>query len=165
MSEPKNGFRSIILPAPEVERLVDPFREAHDWWHRLGVPAHLTLAGPWPLETELPLGALAELARQLRGLRFDLGSAGRLGSALCLFPIDDRALTASRERIIRAVGVPDLVDEEWRLHLTVGRLGKDPMEADEVLSTLERGLPIACGVAAVLIAEMEGGQSVRLHPL
>jgi hypothetical protein len=30
------GFRSILLPAPEAERLVDPLRRAGDPWRERG---------------------------------------------------------------------------------------------------------------------------------
>lgn len=160
-----DGFRSLIVPVPEVEALVDPLRRSGDPWRDRGVPAHLTLAGPWPLEVELPRDELAGPARELRGTRFELGTIGPLGGALCLFPTDDAALLAGRERILRAVGVPDLLDDAWRLHLTVRRHGAMPIEAGEDVRSLERALPIACAVGGLTIAELDEGGRVSLRAL
>jgi len=159
------GFRSILLPVPEAEALVDPLRRAGDPWRERGVPAHMTIAGPWPLEVELPRDELAGLARELRGTRFELATAGMLGDALCLFPAEDAALLAWRERVLRAVGVPDRLDDGWRLHLTVRRYEAAPAEVGEGASALERSLPIACTVGDLLIAEMDASGRVGLRPL
>jgi hypothetical protein len=159
------GFRSILLPVPEAEALVDPLRRAGDPWRERGVPAHMTIAGPWPLEVELPRRELAEPARELRGTRFELATAGMLGDALCLFPADDAALLAWRELALRAVGVPDRLDDSWRLHLTVRRYESVPGEADESMRALERFLPIACVVGELAIAEMDESGRITMRPL
>jgi len=159
------GFRSIVLPVPEAERLVDPLRRAGDPWRERGVPAHMTIAGPWGLEVELPRAELAGPARELRGTRFELATAGMLGDALCLFPADAAALLAWRERALQAVGVPDRLDEGWRLHLTVRRYESVPRDADESVRALERSLPIACTVGELAVAEMDSSGRVDLRPL
>jgi hypothetical protein len=159
------GFRSILLPVPRAEPLVDPWRRAGDPWRERGVPAHITLAGPWPLEVELPRGELAEAARQLRGTRFELGTAGMLGDALCLFPAEDAALLAWRERALRAVGIPDRLDAGWRLHMTVRRYESGASDGKESARTLARSLPIACVVGELAIAEVDDAGTATLRPL
>ena len=129
------------------------------------MPAHLTIAGPWPPAVVLPLGELAEEARGLHGTRFELGKVGSLGGALCLFPTDDAALLAGREGILRAVGVPDLLDDDWRLHLTLRRDGAVPIGAEKDLQSLERALPVACVVRELTIAELDGYGRLNLQPL
>jgi hypothetical protein len=159
------GFRSILLPVPEAERLVDPLRRAGDPWRERGVPAHMTIAGPWPLEVELPREELAEAARELRGTRFALATAGMLGDALCLFPADDAALLAWRERALRVVGVPDRLDAGWRLHLTVRRYESAPPDAAETVRALARSLPIVCTAGELAVAEVDASGRVLLRPL
>ena len=85
-------MQSVILPVSEVERLVDDFRQAGDWSRRLGVPAHVTLAGPWPLELELPVPALAAIVDAMRGTVFRLSRVDLLGDAVCLLADDDAPL-------------------------------------------------------------------------
>lgn len=159
------AYRSILLPVPEVEPLVDPFRRAGDWSREHGVPAHMTIAGPWSPETELPLATLGALARELRGTRFELGAVGPLGSALCLFPTDDAPLLAWRERALAAVGAADRLDDDWRLHLTVSRGGPDLAWAEEAGRALSGALPITCEVRGLLIAAVDGAGNVTLRPL
>jgi hypothetical protein len=160
-----DAFRSILLPAPEAEALVGPFRRDGDWSHRHGIPAHLTLAGPFPPSTSLPQAELVELAAEIRGTRYELASAGMLGGALCLFPPDEGALIEWRNRALALIGEPDQVDSSWRLHLTVSRPDPASTLGDEVARTLGRSLPIACEVGEVLLAEMEVSGQVRASPL
>lgn len=159
------GFRSILLPVPAAEPLVDPLRLTGDPWRERGVPAHMTIAGPWPLGVRLPHDELVELAEELRGTRFELATAGTLGDALCLFPADDAPLLAWRARALRAVGVRDRIDDGWRLHLTVRRYESAPGEAAEGAPELERSLPIACAVGELAIAEMDDAGVVGVRPL
>jgi len=160
-----DAFRSILLPAPEAEAVVGSFRRDGDWSHRHGVPAHLTLAGPFPLSTSLPHTELVELAAEMRGTRYELASTGMLGGALCLFPADEGALIEWRNRALALIGEPDQVDSSWRLHLTVCRPDPASTAADEVARTLGRSLPIACEVGEVLLAEMDVSGQVRASPL
>ena len=160
-----DAFRSILLPAPEVGRLVDPFRRQGDWAWSHGVPAHLTLAGPFPLGTALPRGALGELAAEIRGTSYELASVGMLGAALCLFPADDAPLLAWRDRVLALIGEPDRVDASWRPHLTVCRLDPATGDTGAISQALERSLPIACVAGGLLVAEMDVAGQARVIPL
>lgn len=51
------GESAIIIPVPEVEPIVGPFRAQHDSAARLGVPAHITLLYPF----RSPPAALKEI--------------------------------------------------------------------------------------------------------
>jgi GrpB-like predicted nucleotidyltransferase (UPF0157 family) len=161
----RTSFQSILLPVPEVNALVAPFRRAGDWSSAHGVPAHMTIAGPWPLSVPLPLERLAELAGRLDGTRFALGEAGRLGDAICLFPDDDRPLLRWRTRILETVGIEDAADEKWRLHLTVCR-GPHADTFGAVEEAMAAALPIRCRAQGLLLAEMHSASdvSVRLLP-
>jgi hypothetical protein len=156
-----SGFRSILIPAREVEPIVAPLREDGDWSSRHGVPAHLTIAGPWPLEVDLPLQALGGTRDAMRGERYLFGSVGALGDAICLFPRDDAPLLHWRARILEIVGVRDQVDENWRIHLTISRAGS----LREAQASIARALPVTCVVDDLLLAEMQDGALTRLQPL
>lgn len=159
-----SGFQSILIPAREAEPIVAPLRRGGDWSSGHGVPAHLTIAGPWSLAVELPRRALAETRAAMRGERFVLGAAGMLGDAICLFPEDDAPLLRWRARILELVGHPDRLDEDWRIHLTVGR-GLPRRAAREAQASLEEALPVACAVDGLLLAQMREGSAATLLAL
>jgi hypothetical protein len=156
-------FQSILVPAAEVEDLVEPFRRDGDWSSAHGVPPHITIAGPWPLSVELPTRALEGLAAAIRGVRFVLSSVGTLGDAVCLFPGDDDELLRWRASILGAVGTPDAIDGSWRVHLTVCR------GASEDVATIEErigeNLPIACEAQGLVLAQMLGDSEVTIRQL
>jgi hypothetical protein len=147
-------LQSILIPVLEAEATVEPFRRAGDWSSARGVPTHMTIAGPWPLSVNLSVDALVALAAEARGLRFVLGEVGALGDAISLFPEDDEKLLSLRAAILDAVGTPDAVDENWRLHLTVCR-GATPVLLAEVEASIGDTLPIACEVNGLLLAQMD----------
>lgn len=159
-----DAYRSILLPVVEVKDLVEPFRRDGDWSSAYGVPAHLTIAGPWPLEVLLPSDALGELAAKLRGAAFQLASMGRLGTALCLYPNSDSPLPGLRKQCLEIVGVPDQLDSRWRIHMTVLRASDRP-EVETAEEALGRALPIDCEVGGLLIAKMNDPASVSLESL
>jgi hypothetical protein len=154
-----SSFQSILLPVREADALVENFRVEGDWSRRLGIPAHLTLAGPWPLSHELPREHLAELAAEARGTRYRLDFVDLLGNAICLLPEDDLPLLSWRTRVLSAVGKPDGVDSAWRLHLTICRDGRDRLMA--VRDAVDHVLPLDCEVRDLCIARLiEPGRAV-----
>lgn len=157
-------FQSILMPVADAEALVEPFRQAGDWSRAHGIPAHITVAGPWSPSVALPAGALRELAAAMQGRRFTLGVIGRLGEAICLFPQDDRELLRLRAGILETVGVADAIDDGWRLHLTVCR-GPGAEGAGAVKETLSKALPIRCEVRGLLLAQLLGDCEVTVRPL
>ncbi|MBW8060261.1 MAG: 2'-5' RNA ligase family protein [Solirubrobacterales bacterium] len=153
-------FQSILLPVPEVDALVDDFRVEGDWSRGLGVPAHLTLAGPWPLSQELPRKSLSALAVAARGTRYRLDFIDMLGDAICLFPCDDRPLQKWRTRVLSAVGKPDEVSPGWHLHLTICR-DKSGDQLNAVREAVDHALPLHCEVRELCIAQLvEPGRAV-----
>ncbi len=151
--DPTPPFQSILLPVREVDALVDGFRIEGDWSRELGIPAHITLAGPWPLSHELPRGRLSALAAAARGTRYRLDFIDMLGDAVCLFPSDDRPLQEWRSRLLDAIGAPDAVNPAWRLHLTICRDDSgDRVEAAR--AAVDHALPLGCEVREVCIARL-----------
>jgi hypothetical protein len=157
-------FQSILIPVREAEALVEPFRRDGDWSSAHGVPAHMTIAGPWPLSLRLPLQALRGLGVAIVGERYTLESVGTLGGAICLFCEDDRALLRWRASILKAVGVPDGVDGQWRIHLTVCRGPRDE-PAGAVEEATGKALPLRCEVRGLLLAQMHSDSRVTVQPL
>jgi hypothetical protein len=157
-------FQSILMPVAEAETLVEPFRRAGDWSSAHGIPAHMTIAGPWPLSACLPLEALGELATTIYGGRYTLSNVGILGDAICLFPEDDGTLLRWRASILETVGIADAIDEKWRIHLTVCR-GPNGATAGEIEEAMGQALPLTCEVRGLLLAQMLGDSEVTVRPL
>lgn len=157
-------FQSILMPVAEAESAVEPFRRDGDWSSAHGVPAHITIAGPWPSSLRLPTEPLTELAAAIQGTRFTLGRAGALGDAVCLFPDDDGELLLWRARILDVVGIVDAIDEGWRLHPTVCR-GIPREEIGAVEASLGKSLPIICEVRRLLLAQTLDDSEVTLRQL
>jgi hypothetical protein len=158
------GIQSILIPVPEAEPLVGCFRRTGDWSSGHGIPAHLTIAGPWPLTTRLPIRPLRKLCSAIRGEHYKLGAIGTLGDAVCLFPDDDRALLRWRESILAAVGASDETSESWRIHLTVSR-GLAPPAARAVEASIVPALPLHCEIDGLLIAQRHPDSRVTLRAL
>ena len=152
------------MPIAEAEAAVEPFRRDGDWSSAHGVPAHITLAGPWSWSLRLPTEPLTELAAAICGTRFSHDSVGALGDAVCLFPENDGELLRWRARILEAVGSGDVIDEDWRIHLTVCR-GIPREKIGEVEASLGKSLPITCEVRGLLLAQTLDDSKVTLRQL
>ncbi len=130
----------------------------------MGVPAHITFAGPWPISACLPIRALEGMTAAIQGTRFVLASVGMLGDAVCLFPEDDGELLRWRASILNAVGTADAIDRSWRVHLTVSRgARRDALAVVE--ERLAGTLPIACQARGLLLAQMFGEREVTIQHL
>jgi hypothetical protein len=150
---PDSSFQSIWLPVREVDALVDEFRVDGDWSRQLGVPAHITLAGPWPISRTLPDAKLAELATAARGTRYRLNSVEVLGDAICMLPDDGRPLTQWRERLVAAVDGVDAADPSWRPHLTICRsASRDSLKA--IRKAVNHALPVNCVVRDLRLSRL-----------
>jgi hypothetical protein len=157
-------FQSILLPVMEAEPLIDEFRQDGDWSRTHGIPAHVTLAGPWPLSVELSLNDLSCMAQEMIGQRYELSAVDVLGDAVCLLPDDDSPLMVWRSRLLGLAGVPDDIDNNWRLHLTVCRDSSGP-RTDEVERALAGKLPLSCAVQRLLLAQMRSPSEVAVVSL
>jgi hypothetical protein len=158
------GIQSILIPVPEAEPFVGSFRHVGDWSSGHGIPAHLTIAGPWPLTTRLPVNALRKLCSAIQGEQYKLGAIGALGDTVCLFPEDDRALLRWRDSILATVGADDDTDESWRIHLTVSR-GLTPSAMRAIEASIVSALPLHCEVNGLLIAQRHPDSHITLRAL
>jgi 2'-5' RNA ligase superfamily len=128
------------------------------------LPTHLTLAGPWPLETPLPLRQLEGLRASIDGERYALDRVGTLGDAVCLFPDPDseRMLMGRREKVLDLVGARDGVDTSWRLHVTIGRGLRARPEIEASVLPL---LPLRCEIDGLLLARRDANARVTSRAL
>jgi hypothetical protein len=132
---------------------VAKYRSAGDRWTTQGVPAHITIAGPWPLSQAMPTEHLARVVAAVTGTRYCLDRLGMLGDALCLFPSDVSPLLAVRVRVIEAVGAADAVTAAWRLHLTIARTQRSE-RIEEVRRGLGQFLPLSCELRDLCLARL-----------
>jgi hypothetical protein len=158
------GIQSILIPVPQAESLVASFRRTGDWSSDEGIPAHLTIAGPWPLATRLPVRALQEFCSAMQGERYVLDAFGTLGDALCLFPDDDRVLLRWREGILATVDACEDTDERWRMHMTVSR-GLTPAAMRAIEAAITPALPLHCEIDDLLIARRRPDSGTTLRSL
>jgi 2'-5' RNA ligase len=117
------------------------------------VPAHVTLAGPFPLSEDLPFGPLAEVARRAAGTPFTLDEFGSLGDVACLLSSEEGTLVGIREEAVQAIGRPrQRLDH--RFHLTIAR-GASEVEIGAMRAEIRPSLPLRCEVENVLVATYE----------
>lgn len=138
-----------------AEPLVDHWRRSGDWSREVGVPAHVTLAGPFPISEELPFGPLAEMTRSARGTPFCLDEFGCLGDTACLLSSDEGPLLGIHEEAIEAIGQPHQ-RLDHRLHLTITR-GASEVDVGAMRAEIQPSLPLRCEVEDVLVAAYDEG--------
>lgn len=156
---PDSPSQSIWIRAPGVDPLIDGFRRDGDWSRGLGIPAHVTLAGPLPLSLALPRERLAELATAARGTRYRLDVVGRLGTAICLLPEDPMPLLHWRERLLGEIGAADTA---WRPHLTISR-DASPDAFDSIREAVDPALPINCEIGDLCVSRLVGPDRVLVE--
>ena len=154
MTEPgREPFQSVVTLVPEAERVVADYRARGDRWTQQGVPAHITIAGPWPLAVAIPSKDLSRVAEAFSGKRYRLDRLGMVGDTLCLLLSDEAPLLAVRERVIELVGAADAVDAAWRFHLTIARFPQDDL-AEEVRREVSPLLPLLCTLRGLRLARL-----------
>ena len=80
---------ALVVPVPEAEALVKPFRDSHDPSAATGMPAHITLLYPFrPPDkiNEAVLESLRDVFAPIAPFRFALGPSRRFPDVLYLPP-------------------------------------------------------------------------------
>ncbi|WP_290651437.1 2'-5' RNA ligase family protein [Aquisalimonas sp.] len=131
----------VIVPAGDLTPAAEQARREHTWAGRLGMPAHVTLAGPFDTGPEgIPHETLASLARALRdqpATATPLSGPSRWDDALIVYePADAAGLTGLAQAAAGAIGGLPPRAFPLRPHVTVAmaRLGAD---LDTVASDLQ----------------------------
>ena len=157
---PPDGITSLLAVATGLEHVLGPYA-AENWSHRAGIPAHVTVAGPWPsAAVPAPRAVFARLAASAAPRTLVFRRLGLLGDAVCLFPDPAPWLDRCRAQAIAAVGTPDGTDARWRPHLTLARLAE---ATEAAVAALAGRLPVAlpCRVddAALAVVTIAGGRA------
>jgi hypothetical protein len=160
MREP--ALTTLIVPVPEAEPAVEEWRRRHDVWAQRGVPAHMTIVGPFLPADRVDRSVLArleELASAHRAWPFSLTRVRRLGGAVVLLPDHASGFVDLREVVLREW--PELRRRRlFGAHLTVAR-GWSPFAALVVARALRSRLPIESSASELVLLEL----SERSRPL
>jgi len=154
---------ALIVPVPEAEPLVGPWRERYDDSARSGVPAHVTLLYPFLAPEQIgpdDLRRLRALFGSTPATRFRLVGVGRFSrGVLYLAPEPDGFLRELTRRIWALY--PDRPPyggafDDVIPHLTVAQVD-DHTVLDEVETAVAAGLPVVTeAVQAWLMLQDEG---------
>jgi hypothetical protein len=158
------GLQGILVPVPEADPLVDDLRRAGDWSRRVGLPAHITIAGPWPSNPALPLRRLEVVARESLRTAFSLDRVDVLGDAVCLLPADQRPLQQWRRAILKVLGQTDAADQPWHCHLTIWR-GSTEDQLASLRKSISPSLPLECEIQEVHILDFPEADRPRMSVL
>lgn len=167
------GLTAVVVPVPEADPLVGPWRDRFDKHAAMGVPAHITLLSPF-----LPPDQLDAARPQLQAL---LGAAPGQYSLSQLQPwpglavLEPRPLTwfldASRALCRRWGLLPygGKHGDTVQPHLTVAYGDPDPaVEARrfaEIAADLDPRLPLPCTLRELWVLEREGERWLRRQVL
>ncbi len=152
---------ALVVPVPEADPLVDPWRRRHDPSCGAGVPAHITILYPF-LGPGLLTGDVVDELRALftgvRPFRFELTSTGRFPGVAYLAP-------EPAEPFARFTAAVETLWPETRTyagahgsvvpHLTVAQ-GADPGVIDSLRSELEPLLPLEAECTEVWLMVSDG---------
>jgi hypothetical protein len=151
---------TIISPTPFVGRRIEDIRARHDWSAQLGVPAHVTLLGPFldPAEVDGQIvGRLREIVSGQRRFHATFDRLALLGDVACLLPADPSPF----EHLHRTL------HEHWP-HLprrsghqvTVARDLNDA-EFELLANSIEPLLPLVGSVREVMLLATDGNGGVQ----
>jgi 2'-5' RNA ligase len=152
---------AILIPVPEAEVLVEPFRLDLDPVAAAGVPAHITLIVPWLPLSEIDDDSLAELDEQLAStasFAFVLSSVGWFGRhVLWLAPEPADPFVRLTWQLAEHFSTPPWDDEfdEVVPHLTVGH-ASDGVELAPVGAALATQLPLECVAKEIWVMVGDG---------
>ena len=152
---------TIVGLAPWAEPAVGALRAAHDLHAALGVPAHVTLLGPFLA----PRRVTADVVAQVRSLLTAcepvpvvLDVVATFGRAVWLLPRDPAPLVALTERL-RAEW-PAAPAPSSRHHVTVVHDADEATRA-RAEAALRARLPLAGVLSQATMLELQPGQPVR----
>jgi 2'-5' RNA ligase len=152
---------AILVPVPDAEAEVGPWRSRHDPIAPAGVPAHITLIVPW-LEPEAidddELGRLEAVAAKTAPFDFALRSVHWFGwRVLWLAPDPVQPFLDMTSALAEEFRTPPWGGEFDKVvpHLTVAR-STDGSELAEAAAALDRALPITCRATEIRVMLGDG---------
>jgi hypothetical protein len=150
---------TLIVPIPEAEQAVGRWRERYDWSARVGVPAHITVLGPFlppELITDSVIKRLTSICSDLPRIELKLEGPALLESTVCLTPNPREPfelMTRLLEHEWQELGRGGSQDEKRLHHLTVAR---NPEEIRELSLELGPSLPIEARADELRLYERTG---------
>lgn len=155
---------TVVVPVPEPDPLVGHWRKEYDWSASAGVPAHITLLGPFlPPDRVGPevLRRLSDLFASCRPLRFTLASV-RCRSGVVYLEPEPRAPFRRLTRMLETEWpeVPSYGGghEQALYHLTLAR---EVSAFDQIREELAGYLPIGATAREALLLEKRSEPEVR----
>lgn len=151
---------SVLVPVPNADFVVGPWRLEHDPVAAAGVPAHITLVVPWlppRLISEEELGALESELSDVGSFDFELARVGWFGErVLWLAPEPAEPFLALTHRLAQRFSTPPWEGEfdEVVPHLTVAHAGAG-VDLALIAGEVAGRLPLRCRAEEVWV--MTGG--------
>jgi 2'-5' RNA ligase len=155
---------TIVAPVPEAEPLVADWRSRYDWSALRGVPAHITLLGPFLPPDRVGPGTIERLRALFAGcapFSFTLTDVRRVGGVVFLAPepvTPFKRLTRLLESRCPEAPAYGSAFERTVYHLTVAR---EPSVLDKVRTTLEALLPLQAVAREACLLEHVPDRDVR----
>jgi hypothetical protein len=162
-----------VVPVPWAEPVVGAWRAQHDWAARLGVPAHITIMGPFlkpaSIDPDVSRRLAAIFGAIQKPLSFSLSRLERRGDVAFLVPTPnnpfERLSAAIREEWPELRPYGDAFDQV-RFHLTVAR-GCDRPLFVKLIRAVEQQLPLSGAVreAMLVVQNSPGAVSMTVFRL
>lgn len=156
-----DAHSAILVPVPEAEAAVGPWRRLHDPMATAGVPAHITLIVPWLAPEDIDDDELARLeavAVNMAPFDFALRSVDWFGgNVLWLAPDPVQPFLDMTGDLVGEFHTPPWAGEfdEVIPHLTVAH-GTDGAELAEAATALDGVLPIICRATEIRVMLGDG---------
>jgi hypothetical protein len=159
---------TVVVPVPAAEEAVGRWRATHDRWAAKGVPAHVTVQGPFlPPERidDRILTRVAAVLGRARARPFALAAVRRLPGVVYLAPASDEPFAHLTQLLAREW--PELprygggIRNVGRYHLTVARTFS-PLAALAAVRAIRPFLPIVARPEEALLFAVEVDERVTL---
>ncbi len=166
MGRRRGARTTLVVPVPAAEDAVGRWRAAYDRWAKKGVPAHVTVQGPFLPPERVDDQVLARLEALLRdaGSRpFSLTAARRLPGIVYLAPESDEPFARLTQLLAREwpelPGYGGGIRSVGRYHLTVART-LSPLTARAAARAIQPFLPIAARTEEALLFAVDSDERV-----
>lgn len=159
-----SGLTAVVVPVPQADPLVGPWRERFDKHAAMGVPAHITLLSPFLEPAELP-AALPLLQDLLEAApeRFDLSRLRPWPGLAVLEPQPDSWFRAASQALCRRWGLWPYGGKHGDAvhpHLTVAYGDPDPRVEQarfaEIAAAVDPVLPLSCTLDRLWVLRRQG---------
>jgi hypothetical protein len=168
-----NSESALVIPVPEAETLVEPFRTRFDPSAALGVPAHITLLYPFVEPRQIDhhtLGVIAACFEKFAPIDFTLGAIRRFpAETVYLEPNPGEPFRALTQAIWKQFPDRPPYGGIWAdivPHLSLGRF-EDEAKLNEAMHDLtlawSAALPIRARATEAVLIENEVGRWNARH--